>query len=62
MDVLFFTLARLANGTFHVARPLTRPNRHQKIIKCAACEETARNKGANSSSAKPNNKSLGKKH
>ena len=61
MDVLFSTLARLANGSFHVARPLTWANRHQKMIKCAACEETARNKGANSSSAKPTNKSSGKK-
>ena len=41
MDALFWTLARLANGMFHVARPLKRVNRRNKMKKCAAAVRLA---------------------
>lgn len=52
VDALFSTLARLANGTFHVARSLKRGNGHHKITQYAECDQNAKAEAVNGSSTK----------
>lgn len=60
MDVLFQTIARLANGTFHVAKPLRRGHGHHEITDCAECDNKAEAEALNGSSAKTNKESCQK--
>ena len=54
MDALFQTVARLANGTFQVARR----DGHHKIRLCAECDQNAETEVLNASSRKTNKKIL----
>ena len=55
MEALFQTLARLANGTFHVARPLRSANDHHKITQSAEGDRKGRAETLNRSSTNANN-------
>ena len=54
MDALLLTIAKLANGTFRVARPLTRYHRRPVLMTGKASEHVAGHKTANGSLAKLN--------
>jgi hypothetical protein len=58
MDVLFQTLARLANGTFHIPRPLRRGHRHHEVTQCAEGDRNGEAEALNGSSTKTKRKFL----
>lgn len=60
MDALFQTVARLANGTFHVPRPLRAGYRHNEFTHCVEGDRNAGAEALNNSSIKTDKKIRGK--
>ena len=61
MDALFQTVARLANGTFHVPRPLRAGYRHNEFTHCVEGDRNAGAEALNDSSIKTDKKKTDKK-